>query len=131
MTQTNDTIFCTKCGERNLNSNTNCSKCNATLSIPKNIQYVCTSDNTLGGLIPNNTNALVAYYTGIFSLIPFVGIFLGIAALIFGILGIKFANKNPQAKGKIHAWVGIILGGLFSFIYIAIIITSIVMAFIS
>jgi uncharacterized membrane protein YvbJ len=131
MPQTNNTIFCTECGEKNLKTNTNCSKCNATLTKPNNIQYVCTSDSTLGGLIPKNTNALIAYYTGIFSFIPFVGIFIGIAAFIFGILGIKFANKNPQAKGKIHAWVGIILGGFFAFAYLAIIIVSIVMAIIS
>jgi len=24
---------------------------------------------------------------------------------------------NPQAKGKTHAWIGIILGGLFCVIY--------------
>jgi len=131
MTQTNDTIFCTKCGQKNLKTDVQCSKCNSKLHSHQDATYIVKTDNTLGGLIPNNTNALVAYYTGLFSFIPFVGILLGIAALVFGILGVKFANKNPEAKGKIHAWVGIILGSFFAFLYLAIVIILIVMAFIS
>jgi len=129
MPQTNDTIFCTKCGQKNLKKDIQCSKCSSKLHSHQQAAYIVKTDTTLGGLIPNNTNALVAYYTGIFSIIPFVGILLGIAALIFGILGVKFANKNPEAKGKIHAWVGIILGGFFAFIYLAIVIASIFMIF--
>ena len=64
-------------------------------------------------MIPyRNVPALIAYYLGIFSLIPCVGLPLGIAALILGIIGLKRAGQNPQAKGKVHAWIGIILGGL-------------------
>jgi hypothetical protein len=73
----------------------------------------------LGGLIPRNGKALVAYYCGIFALIPLLGAILGPVAVVFGILGIKAANREPYRKGKVHAWVGIVCGGLFGFLYLA------------
>ncbi len=74
-----------------------------------------TPDNPVSVVIPyKNPKALIAYYCGIFSLIPCVGIPLGIVALILGILGLKAANAHPSAHGKVHAWVGIVLGGLCS-----------------
>jgi hypothetical protein len=39
------------------------------------------------------------------------------AAVIMGILGIRHANAHPEARGKVHAWVGIIMGGLFTLIW--------------
>jgi hypothetical protein len=64
-----------------------------------------------GGIIPlKNGQALAAYYCGVFSLIPFLGCILGPIAIILGILGFLFANKNPEAGGKGHAITGIILG---------------------
>jgi hypothetical protein len=73
----------------------------------------------LGGLIPRNSQALVSYYCGIFSLIPCLGAILGPVAVIFGILGLKTADREPYRKGKVHAWVGIVTGGLFGLVYIA------------
>lgn len=86
-------------------------------------------DNTLGGLIPvRNSQALIAYYLGVFSLIPCLGIVLGIAAFVLGLRGLAFANQNPEVKGKAHAWVGIIAGGLFGFGYLIAAIALIVMS---
>ena len=79
------------------------------------------SDDVIRTLIPyRNTPALVSYYLGVFSLIPCVGAILGIAAVVLGIMGLKVANKNPDAKGKAHAIVGIICGGLFGLIWIGL-----------
>jgi len=65
----------------------------------------------MGGLIPfKNARALWAYYLGVFALVPCIGFPLGIAALILGIKGLKFAELHPEARGKGHAWTGIILG---------------------
>jgi hypothetical protein len=62
-------------------------------------------------LIPyKNPMALTAYYLGVFALIPCVGLILGPAAFILGILGIRHANKYPTAGGKGHAIAGIVLG---------------------
>lgn len=76
-------------------------------------------DETVATIIPyRNVPALISYYLGVFSFIacvPFVG-FLGIpmaiAALVLGVKGLHLANVNPAAKGKVHAWIGILGGGL-------------------
>jgi len=70
-------------------------------------------DNPLSAVVPyKNPKALIAYYLGIFSLIPCLGLPLGIAAFILGVLGLKFLKTHPAAHGKVHAWIGIVLGGL-------------------
>jgi len=90
--------------------------------------FVVASDNTLGGLIPyRNARALWAYYLGVFSLIPFLGIPLGVVAMVLGIKGLKYAELHPEAKGKVHAWIGIIVGGLFSLVYILLIAVPLIM----
>lgn len=57
-----------------------------------------------------NGAALAAYYLGVFGLIPGVGFVLGPLALIFGIVGLIKARKNPKAHGTGHAIAGILLG---------------------
>ena len=81
----------------------------------------------MGGLIPSkNPQALWAYYLGIFSLIPCLGLLLCVPAFVLGILGLRYGCLHPEAKGKIHAWVGIILGGLCTAGYIIFIVLSVV-----
>ena len=78
-------------------------------------------DNTIATIIPyRNAPALIAYYLGIFSLIPCVGFVLGIAAFILGIIGLRRARQYPEAKGKVHAWIGIILGGIVALLHVAV-----------
>ncbi|MBM4195373.1 MAG: DUF4339 domain-containing protein, partial [Gemmatimonadetes bacterium] len=62
-----------------------------------------------------NKPALVAFYCGVFGLIPvFLGplALFGIVPLVLGIMGLRNARANPGAKGTAHAWVAIVLGGL-------------------
>ena len=95
-------------------------------------QYVVIEDGTAGGLIPyKNTRALWAYYLGIFSLIPCFGIVLGIAALIVGIGGLKYADLHPEARGKVHAWIGVVLGGLCALFNILLIVFPIIIGIFS
>lgn len=62
-------------------------------------------------LIPSeNPKSLVAYYCGVFALIPPVGLVLGPLALLFGILGLRTAGKDPKGKGSGHSLAGIVLG---------------------
>ena len=59
-------------------------------------------------LIPlRNMPALVAYYLGIFSLAPCLGLLLSIPACICGIIGLVKASRHPEVKGKVHAWIGV------------------------
>jgi hypothetical protein len=74
--------------------------------------------DSTGGLIPyKNPSALIAYYCGLFSLFPLLGLFLGIAGLVLGIKGLKYRNQHPEVRGSVHAWIGIIMGGLMTVIW--------------
>lgn len=82
-----------------------------------------------GGLIPyKNPKALVAYYLGIFSFIPLLGIPLGLAAFVLGILGLRDRKRNPIIKGSVHAWIGIVVGGGFGLLYTAAVVMAIMAA---
>jgi hypothetical protein len=87
-----------------------------------------TGDAT-GGVIPyKNVPALIAYYLGVFSLIPCLGIPLGIGAVILGIIGLVKYKKTPQVRGVVHAWIGIALGSLMFLLYTGLIVFSFVMS---
>jgi hypothetical protein len=113
-------MYCPKCGTENQDNNFKCTKCGEVLH-PSAPVVVISSDDTFGGMMPTtNGAALAAYYLGIFSIIPFVGIALGVAAVVLGIKGLRNAREHPEVKGKIHAWVGIISAGLFGLSYLVL-----------
>jgi len=115
-------MFCPKCGTQNNDGSLKCSKCGQVFNFPTGADY------TLGGLIPyKNPAALLAYYLGVFSLIPCLGIFFGLFGLKFGLKGLRFSKENPNAGGRLHAYVGIFVGGFFGVLYLA---ATILLAFI-
>ena len=70
-------------------------------------------EGAISGMIPyKNPAALVGYYLSVASLIPFIGILLGIPAVIMGIIGLRKRLREPRIKGMAHAWVAIILGSI-------------------
>ena len=96
-------------------------------SVP-NYQSPPSAGDAVSTIIPyKNGFALASYYLGVFSIIPCIGLALGIAALIFGILGLKAAKRNPQAKGKAHAIVGIVLGTIFGLLWIAVAVIFVIL----
>jgi DNA-directed RNA polymerase subunit RPC12/RpoP len=121
-----ETIYCTKCGQKNLENHFRCVQCGAHLhAAPPPLP----DGGSLQSLIPTkNVSALVGYYLGVFSLIPFIGIPLGIAAVILGIKGRRFARKLPEAKGGAHAMTAIILGSLSAIGYTLLIATPIILS---
>jgi hypothetical protein len=71
------------------------------------------ASGTLSKIVPyKNTPALVGYSLAVFSLIPCLGALLAIAAVALGIKGLSVSQQNPEAHGKAHAWIAIVLGGL-------------------
>jgi len=81
------------------------------------------SDGGLNVIIPyRNVRALMAYYLGVFSAIPILGLPLGVAAFALGILALRFRRKNPAAGGIVHAWIGILAGVFFTLAYLALLI---------
>jgi hypothetical protein len=76
-----------------------------------------------GGVIPyKNPKALLAYYLGILSGIPFIGLPFGIASFVLGIQGLKARKRNPIIKGSIHAGIGIGCGFFFTLLWTALIV---------
>lgn len=82
-----------------------------------------TGDDAITTLIPyRNGFALASYYVGVFSLIPGLGLILGVVAIVLGVIGLRHASRNAQAKGRVHAWVGIVLGSLVIVGHVALIV---------
>ena len=123
-------MYCSQCGQENSDTAALCHRCQqplyrVTAEQFKAMEY---STNSMGGLIPyRNAPALVAYYTGLFSICPFLGAPLVIVAYIAGYMGLKKAKEHPEAKGKVHAWVGIacaVVGTLINGLVVAGLITA-------
>jgi len=110
---TAETISCPECGHPNVANNFKCTKCDFILHDEAKFRSDISDGSPLEIFIPyKNTRALSAYYLGVFSLIPCLGIFLGIPALILGINGMKYADRHPEGRGKGHARTGFIMGGI-------------------
>jgi len=85
----------------------------ASLSERDDDDYHYQGDGGISTLIPyKNPKALASYYCGIFALIPILGFFVAPAALILGIMGLRHRRANPEAKGTVHAMIGVVLGAL-------------------
>jgi hypothetical protein len=46
-----------------------------------------------------------------------LGIVLGIIAFALGVIGLRARASQPHIKGAVHAWIGIIVGGLFVLVW--------------
>jgi predicted Zn finger-like uncharacterized protein len=70
-------------------------------------------DGGISTLIPyTNPKALFSYYLGVFGLIPILGFFLAVGAVILGMMGLRYVKEHPTAKGTGHAIVGLVLGSI-------------------
>ncbi len=68
------------------------------------------------GMIPyKNPAALASYYIGLASVIPVLGIFTGIVAILLGIVGLRRFRAEPWRRGRLHAYAGIVAGVVTSF----------------
>ena len=93
------------------------------------VQYPSNEGDNTGGLIPyKNPHALIAYYLGLFSLFPCFGLLLAIPAFILGIMGLQKVKKNPAIRGTVHAWIGIVMGGLMTVVWSAAIVFALLAA---
>jgi hypothetical protein len=99
-------ISCPACNEPVSRAATACPHCGHPLQ-------QSTGDEAVATVVPyRNPQALIAYYLGVFSLMPCLGLVLAPFAFVLGILGLRHRRRNPQAHGLAHARIGIIIGGL-------------------
>lgn len=84
--------------------------------------HAAQGDDTASIIVPyRNPPALAAYYMGLFSLVPALGIILTFPAIILGYMGLRKRAEEPLAHGTAHAWAGIIMGAFSLLAHLAII----------
>lgn len=82
----------------------------------------------LGGLIPyHNKQALVGYYTAVFSLLPCFPI--GLFAAYKGYQGFQAYKARPAIGGHVHSWIAMIVGGLFGLMWLGFTLLSLLPIF--
>lgn len=82
-----------------------------------------------GGIIPyKNPHALTAYYLGLFSIFPVLGFFMGVAAVLLGVSGLKKRAQNPVIRGSVHAWIGIVCGSLSIVVHVLVVVLLVVVS---
>jgi hypothetical protein len=77
-------------------------------------------EKALEWLIPINRSglAIAAGYVALFT-IPFF--FVGLVAVLLGILALNDLKKNPTRSGKGRAWFAIIYGGIGTLLFIGLV----------
>ena len=119
----NRAMRCERCDSFNVEGTRICTSCGAVLGPTATGGGSATprKDGSLDSIIPvKNPPALIAYYLGLFSLLPLLGLPLGIAAVVLGIIGLRKLRQTPQAKGIVHAWVGIGCGGACTLLWLVV-----------
>jgi len=114
---------CLRCGTQNQDAAERCQACHQLLD---ETEWLDASQGYSGIVPGRNPPALIAYYLGVFSIIPLLGFLLGIAALILGLRGRKIAIEKPEVKGTAHAWIGILLGGFFVLVHLVVVLLVVV-----
>jgi hypothetical protein len=97
-------VLCPNCGKNIKDGSYQCVFCAAVMP------GAAKSNDNLVGIVPVNTSgwAIAAGYLGLFSLV-----FIGAPFAIFtGIMALRHISKNPGMRGRVRAWVGIVLGSL-------------------
>lgn len=106
------TRSCPRCGQPIALAARKCRHCKAWIG-EEDDEPLRRPDDSVATIIPfRNPKALIAYYCGVFALIPCLGAILGPIALVLGILGLRYVGQHPTAKGTGHSIAGIVLGGL-------------------
>lgn len=108
-------IRCPDCSKENETDARFCAGCVTPLTALPTLETPAPDPegDVTGGVIPyKNIPALAAYYLGLFSSLPILGILLGLVAVPLGVMGLKKKRAEPHVRGTLHAWVGIGCGSL-------------------
>ena len=105
-------IFCKMCGTKHPENTYRCVNCGDLLHpLPKVAPNIIIREGGLSMIVPDkNPYSLWAYYSGVFSYMPVLGIPLAIVAIATGVMGIHRFKTVEEAKGILHSSGGLLLG---------------------
>ncbi|QDU93802.1 DUF4190 domain-containing protein [Lignipirellula cremea] len=75
-------------------------------------------DGTAGRPSHDNKASHWAFFLGMCGATPCCGLFFSVPAIGMGILGLVRYHRNPSLQGVAHACFGIVLGSLFTLLWI-------------
>ncbi len=105
-------IVCPRCGAQNPPGVALCARCSTPLNAPLPQQPQPQYSDPLANIIPTkNGAALTAYYLGLFSIFPILGLPMAIIALVQGLKGFRL-SRDTKIPGKAHAGIGIGCGSI-------------------
>jgi hypothetical protein len=73
-----------------------------------------------------NGPAQVAFYLGLCSIVPCLGLPLGAAAVYYALQGFRLQQENPIVGGGTQAWIGAIAGSLFGLFNLAMFVLMVI-----
>jgi hypothetical protein len=116
-----ETIFCTRCGEKNPENNFRCTRCKEPLHDAPRVAAVVagpTDDAAMRMLLPVGRSgwAIAAGYLGLFAVLLLPAPF----ALAAGLMAVRDIRANPAKLGMGRAVFGIVMGALGSLVLLAI-----------
>jgi len=105
-------IYCKLCGTKHPENTYRCISCGDLLHpVPAVKPTVIIREGGLSMVLPHkNPYSLWAYYCGVFSYMPLIGIPLAIVAIATGVMGIYRFKTVDEAKGILHSAGGLLLG---------------------
>jgi hypothetical protein len=114
-------MYCPRCGTQNYDNAFRCVKCQEIIQpLPAPPVRSLEDDPGMRMLLPVGRSglAIAAGYAGLFAM---TGV-LAPLALILGVMALKDIKRNPKKLGKGRAIFGIIMGGIFSALFLFIMI---------
>ena len=121
-------VTCPHCGAQNPPNVSLCVRCSNLLTAPAVGAAPLQYSDPLASIIPTkNAPALLAYYLGLFSILPLFGLPMGIVAVIQGSKGWRMAKETPQVHGKAHAGIGIGCGSIGLLFNLAIVAMAVLL----
>lgn len=116
-------MYCTKCGQQIDDTDQFCRDC-GTPSAETQAKPIVNFEHELGYVLPVGAPplAIIAGYLGLFSVLMLPAPF----ALATGLLGLRSYRKGSYTHGRLRCLTGIILGGLFSLLLLAMVIITLI-----
>ena len=66
--------------------------------------------------------ALTSFYLAALGLVPVLGFFCAIPAILFGLKGLRETKGQPQSRERMHAMVGVCVGSFLILMYLFLIL---------